>query len=136
MVRLGHSIMHLFGFKKHKLRVMCQTPLYRTSNVLEHQFLNIEGTRMCSSFGNQAWTLYFWLRTNRHRTLSVVRPITISWYLLSFVNQGLLVTHRWMPTIKLGKDGAFLSLHNRSGNRALPGILCFSLTTSSEHMTC
>ena len=35
---------------------------FKTSNQLEHRFLNIKLTRMCSYFGNRTRTPYFWLQ--------------------------------------------------------------------------
>ena len=52
--------------------VMGRTPFYRTSNELEHHFSNIERTRTCSCIGDRTRTLYFWLRTNEHRTSNLI----------------------------------------------------------------
>ena len=41
-------------------------------NKIEHQFLNSEQTRTCSSISNRTWTLYFWLQMNGHRTSNLI----------------------------------------------------------------
>ena len=52
--------------------VMGRTPFYRTSIELEHHFLNIERTWLCSSIGNRTRTRYFGLRMNKHRTSTLI----------------------------------------------------------------
>ena len=50
---------------------MGRTPFYRTSNELEHHFLNIERTQTCSPFGNRTQTPYFWLQTIELQTIEL-----------------------------------------------------------------
>ena len=63
-----------------------------SSNWLEHHFLNIERTRTTffehrtNSIGDRTGTPYFWLRTNKHRTLNL---IGLSLDLLNYSSNGL-----------------------------------------------
>ena len=50
---------------------MGQTQFYRTSNELEHLFLNIEKTRPISSIGYQTRKPYFWLGTVKQRKSNI-----------------------------------------------------------------
>ena len=51
---------------------MGRTPFYRTLNELEHHFLNIERTRMCSSIGDWTRTPYFCFRMLEHETSNLI----------------------------------------------------------------
>ena len=62
--------------KMNLLKVMGQTPSYRTSIKLEHHFSIIERTQTCAFVHDRTRTPYFWLRTIEHRTSNIVRPIT------------------------------------------------------------
>ena len=71
---------HKFRLKTSNVNIgwvgmMGQTPFYRSLNKLEHHFLNIERTQLCSSIGDRGdrtRSPYFWLRTIEHRTLNLI----------------------------------------------------------------
>ena len=52
--------------------VMGRTQFYRTSDELEHHFLNVEITWVCSSIYDRTWTSHFWLWMNKHRTSNLI----------------------------------------------------------------
>ena len=51
---------------------MGRTPFYRTSNELEHHFLNIKRTQLCSSIGDWTRTPYFCFRMLEHETSNLI----------------------------------------------------------------
>ena len=49
-------------------------PTFHNVTFIEHQFSNIERTRICSSTGHRTRTPYFWLWTIEHPTSNLMGP--------------------------------------------------------------
>ena len=76
MIELEHLY---FGFERTDINhqtLMAFTWFTSMEQTRTLLFSNIRRTRTCSSFGNQIWTPYFWLRNIEHQTLNTARPIT------------------------------------------------------------
>ena len=89
-------IFHKWLFHQHSIvEKLIQTFLkwQTNSNGFEHHFIeqrtnsniffNIKQTRSCSSIGDRTQTPYFWLQTNKHRTLNLRNLIELSLDLLN-----------------------------------------------------
>ena len=53
---------------------MGRTSFYLTSKELENHYANIEQTWTCSSIDDETRSPNFWLQTNEHRTVNLIRP--------------------------------------------------------------
>ena len=72
---------------------MGRTPLYRTSNGLEHHFSNIERTRTCSSFESRT--------SNRHRTKYTFNNFHDLSTLVKYNTPKCLLSSCWSAMIQL-----------------------------------